>query len=230
MSFLIGLIAMMGLAQAADPAKCTNLVERYENTQIQRIWAADIQSCFFSIVPLDAYKDLIYRDYMFTSDGELMVFNSFGSGDESVTTGAREFYMFPRPVEEITHVWDLDKQELTVTHVTGDKFIFDIRKARLKSMTRGNVTVADYVEPKNRGGVEISNFQGILFDGGFKRGSAPTGNGNATSYFKDVNNKSCAVKNSEVFKYTADGDIHLKFESDKAVMAFIKQRCPGLKL
>lgn len=230
MSILISVLMMMGLAQAADRANCPDLVERHENTQIQITWAPSSNQCFFSISPMDAYKDLIYRDYMFTTDGEFMVFNSYGAGDESQTTAAREFYMYPRPLEQFTHQWNLDTNELLVTHVTGDVFVFDIKKARLKSMTRGSVTVADYVEPGNRGGVEIKNFQGILLDGGFKQGSAPTGIANATSYYKDVNNTACGVKNSEIFKYTRDGDIFSKFQDDKALYAFLKQRCPKLKL
>ncbi|KYG68929.1 hypothetical protein AZI87_06800 [Bdellovibrio bacteriovorus] len=228
MSFLLSLILSVGIAHAADQASCPDIAERRDGTKIQQMLSGNGE-CFFSVTPDDAWKDLIYRDHLFTSEGMFMVFNSFGPGDESQTTGAREFYLFPRNTEAFSYEWKDDTRELIVTHVTGDKFVFESKKARLKSITRANVIVADYVEPSNRGGIEITNFQGIILDGGFKLGSPPTSNSNASSVFRDVNNTSCSVKNSELFKYTSDGDIYLKY-NDKAMLTFIQKRCPKLKL
>lgn len=219
---------MMGAANAQDPASCPYLVERNEGTQIQQLWSEDTQSCFFSVAPLNSYVDLIYRDHLFTSDGLFMVFNSYGKGPDAETTGAREFYMFPRPLNKFSYEWVNDTQELIVTHVTGEKFIFDARKARLRSMTKAKVVVADYVEKTNRGGVEISDYQGLILDGGFQMGRPPTANSGGTSVLKDINGKTCAVKNSEIFKYTTGGDVILKY-SDATLPAFLKKRCPSLK-
>ncbi|MEK2647257.1 hypothetical protein [Bdellovibrio sp. BCCA] len=228
MSFLIGLLMMTGVARAVDSAKCPDIVERRDGTQIQQIWSSSTESCFFSIHPLDGYVDLTYRDYMLGNDGLFMVFNSFGPGDESKTTAAREFFMFPRASEAYSYKWDDNARELEVTHVTGDKFVFDTKKARLKSVTRANVKVADYIEPNNRGGVEVSNFQGLLVDSGFRVGNSPTSNSNGSSLIKDAAGKSCTVKNYELFKYTSDGDVIFKFD-DKALSAFLQKRCSQLK-
>ncbi|WP_415063620.1 hypothetical protein [Bdellovibrio sp.] len=229
MSFLFGLLMMVSSVYAADPTTCPDIVERQDNTQVQMIWSDATNSCFFSVHPMDGYVDLVYRDFLFSTEGLFMVFNSYGPGDESQTTAAREFFMFPRPLSDIKFKWNFDAQELEVTHVTGDKFIFDTRKARLKSISgAASVKVADYVEPGNRGGVEITNYQGLLLDGGFKIGSAPTGNASNSSVMKDSVGKTCSIRNSELFKYTSDGDVIFKY-SENTFPAFIKKRCPQLK-
>src|SRR3989338_6814810 len=53
--------------------------------------------CYVSIGSM-LVTDLIYKAYGFFSDGMLMVFNSYGDGEDSNPnlTSAREFYFFPR--------------------------------------------------------------------------------------------------------------------------------------
>lgn len=229
MNLLLNLLMFLNITSAAE-IDCPSFVERVDGTQIQQVWSRGSNSCFFSITPRDAYIDLIYRDYLLTSDGLLMVFNSYGEGDESRTTAAREFYTFPRINYEkgFSHTWDRNRDELIVTSVTGDRYVFEAKKAHLKSIERANVVVADYVEPKNRGGVEIYNFQGLLLDGGFSMGRAPTSAASATSVFTDRKGKTCKVTNKEVFKYVSGGDIIFKFD-DPSLKNFLKRRCPGLE-
>ena len=227
MSWILSLVFISGIARAEDPATCPYFVERQEGTQIQQLWSEGSKSCFFSVTPLNAYVDLIYRDHLFTSEGLFMVFNSFGEGSDSETTAAREFYMFPRTEQKFEHRWDVDKKELEITHVTGDKFVFDARKARLKSMTRAQVSVANDVEVGNRGGIEISNYQGILLDGGFSRGSSPTADPDAKAMITDKQGAKCSVYNRQIFDYTSDGDVIFKF-TDPEFYKFLKKNCPKL--
>lgn len=228
MSFILNLLFVAGFAHAQQsPATCPDIVERHDGTQIQQLWSPASEACFFSVVPQDAYVDLTYRDYLFTSHGLLMVFNSFGPGDESQNTAAREFMLFPRVSQQFTYKWNDDVRELEFVHVTGDKFIFDAKKGRLKSMDRAKVTVADYVEPSNRGGVEILNYPGLLLDSGFRIGNAPTSDASASSVFRDSKGATCKVKNSEIYKYTGGGDVIFKY-SDKGLKTFLQSRCPKL--
>lgn len=227
MSFLLGLLMVVPFANAQSSVDCPDIVERYEGTQIQQQWSENSQSCFFSVSPRDAYVDLIYRDHLFTTQGLFLVFNSYGTGPDSETTGAREFFLFPRPLKKFDFYWNRNSQELEVTHVTGNKFIFDARKGRLKSVTNATVSVADDVNKNNRGGIEITNFKGLVLDGGFKMGGSPSSVSSGSSVIKDVQGKSCSVKNYEVFKYTSDGEVFVKY-SDSTLPAYIKKRCPGL--
>lgn len=232
MSLLLSLLATLTMAhatEATDPENCTYTVERKEGTQLQRIWNESSQACFVSVHPLDGYYDLKYRDHLFTTDGLFMVFNSFGPGDESSTTGAREFYMFPRVSNEITYSWDEQNKLLMVVAATGDKFVFDSRKARLISITRANATVANDIIPTNRGGIEINNFQGMMMDGGWALGRSPTSNKNGSSQFKDNAGTTCSIKNSELFRYTSSGDNIFRYKDDVSLQKLLKNRCPQLK-
>ncbi len=230
MSFIISLLATLTLTQAAEPVECSYIVERSEGTQLQRIWTDSTQTCTLSIHPMEAYYDMIYRDYSFSNDGMFQVFNSFGPGEDSSDTGAREFFLFPRSQSYVTHTWDTTNQRLIVVNVTGDEFVFDTRKARLMSISRGVVKVASAVEPKNRGGVEFEKFPGVILDGGFSLGASPTGKKNNSSVFQDAKGKKCSVKNSEIFKYTSSGDAVFKYRSDSSLKTFLQGRCAGLSL
>lgn len=229
MSFLLGLFLTLNFAQAATEQECPDLVERRDEIQIQQVWSSDTQSCFLSVTPRDAFVDLVYRDYLFSTSGLFMVFNSYGSGDEAQTTAAREFYMFPRTNGGYQHAWDDDNRELVVKHVTGDTFTFSYKKAKLKSISRATVTVSDDVIPTNKGGVEINNYGGLLLDGGFKVGGSPTGSAAGLSKFTDAQGKACSVRNKEIFDYLSTGDIQFRY-SDSELASFLKTRCPGLQL
>lgn len=233
MTFILSLIFSILLtenrAAAFDQSQCPEFVERQEGTQIQQMWSEGSQSCFFSITPLDGYVDLIYRDYLFTTEGLFMVFNSYGKGPDAETTGARMFHLFPRPLNKFSYSWNFETKELEVTHVTGDKFIFDSRKARLKSMTRAQIINADDVNKENAGGVEILNYKGLLLDSGFEMGRAPNSSRNAISTLKDGLGKTCKLKNYELFDYLPGGDVVFKFK-DSNLKTFLKKRCPNLSI
>lgn len=193
---------------------------------MQVIPSADGDNCFISVHNRKA-EGLLYRDYLFTADGELMIFNSFGPGDESQTTGAREFFMFPRVQIAPTYEWNDETRRLIITTVNGNKAYFDYEDAELVEMSGANIKRASSIVPGNRGGIEILNYQGLLLDGGFKMGSAPTGNSRANSTFTDRTGKTCKVQNYELFKYTSDGDVIFK-HSDKGLQSLLKSRCPQL--
>ncbi|WP_374030184.1 hypothetical protein [Bdellovibrio bacteriovorus] len=67
---------------------------------------------------------LVYRDYLFTKDS-LMVFNSFGDGPISQSTGAREYYFFPRKNVIPQFSWNSSDRRLEVTATDGNVVFFD---------------------------------------------------------------------------------------------------------
>lgn len=228
MSVFLYILLIFNVAIASDSSSCPRVYERLNGTKIQQVWGQESQACYFTVTPENGYVDLVYRDFLFSTTGLFLVFNSYGPGHPSEKVAAREFYMFPVINSAFTYSLSPDGSELEVQHVTGDRFIFDTAKTYLKSISRAEVTVADYVDPKNRGGVEISKYQGLLLDGGFKIGNSPTANPNGRSEFKDSRNKVCSVKNSEIFKYRSDGEIIFKFDTT-GLAEFLKKRCPQLK-
>jgi hypothetical protein len=223
MTFLISLHA-----NAVDARDCQDRVEYRGATQVQVHYATDSQSCYLSIHPYKA-QNLVYRDFLFTSEGNFMVFNSFGPGPDGTTTGAREYMVFPRPNQTAQFTWNDDQHQLIVTHVTGEKFILDYDKTEVVAISNGTITTAKDVRPENNGGVEFTKYNGLRLDSGYKTGSAPTGIASGTSRFIDAKSHTCSVKNSEIFKYTSEGDVIFKF-SDKDLKSFLKSRCPQITL
>lgn len=211
---------------AAFAGTCDDHIEGRANIQVQRLQLSSGQ-CFLSIHPMDAMS-LIYRDYLFTSDGMMMVFNSFGEGSDNDTTGAREFYFFPRRKAVSEYVFNDKKNELIVSHTDGFEYVFDYNSAQIKSITWAKVKLAKDILPENRGGVEVTNYKGLMLDTGFRRGASPSDNPVKPSTFTDENGKTCSVKNSELFDYSNNNTV-FKFNTDKALAAFIKKTCPQLK-
>lgn len=181
--------------------------------------------CYVSIHPVSA-PGLIYRDYLFFDDGLLMVFSSYGEGNEAHLTSAREFYFFPR-----SHALELalDPAALTVSvrNSDGARVVFDPHNAQIASVDRGAVTVSPRIDPAERGGVEFPSYAGLMLDAGFRIGESPSGRPEADSVFRSAQGQLCAVKNREVFLYTPDGEHDFKF-TDVQLADWLQTRCPGL--
>lgn len=182
--------------------------------------------CFVSIDPMDT-PNLIYKAYTIFDDGLLMVFSSYGDGEDSNPnlTSAREFWFFPRRAA-LTLNMDKTAGTMSVVMADGGVLTIDTQTAQPKSLDRGAVTVSPRVDPAERGGVEITSYAGLVLDGGFRMGESPTGRPNADSTFRDAQGHLCAVKNNELFAY-ANGDHSFKF-TDAQLSAWLRARCPNL--
>ncbi len=224
-SFLIfSLLPISGFA--ANAQTCNDTVERRANIQLQVLYSPASGSCFLSISPFKN-STLVYRNYLMTDEGLLMVFNSFGDGEEMDNTAAREFYFFPRVQANPTHVWnDLDRR-LEVTHTNGDVFYFDYDSADIFRLGRGQVFVAPEIRKENKGGVEILEYQGLVLDVGFTVGHSPSAVAAGAVAFIDHKQQSCGLKVREVFIETGSQDMRFKY-SDVDLVPFLKNRCPQL--
>jgi hypothetical protein len=178
--------------------------------------------------PRNVY-DLTYRDFLFDDAGLFMIFNSFGQGPESDTTGAREFYLFPRDVKPLSYDYDGANKRLAVTTPSGKVFTFNTEKAILVSIT-GTAFSQDYnIVKGNNGGIEITQNDGFYLDLGFTMGQSPSQNSARKVTFKDIQGNTCQVKNSQIFKYTVDSDVIFKY-NDAQLKTFLRSSCPNLKL
>lgn len=190
-------------------------------------YADDLGSgiCYVSIDPTST-PGLVYRSYVFFGDGLLMVFNSYGDGDNNPNlTSAREFFFFPRRgAPELT----MDPKAGTVSVRMGDggRADFAPAAAQLSGFDRGAVAVSAKIDPANRGGVEIPRYAGLMLDAGFRVGESPSGRPDAPSTFRDANGRLCTVKNSELFSY-AGRDHAFKF-TDAQLSAWLRTACPDL--
>lgn len=182
--------------------------------------------CYVSISSM-LVTDLVYRSYAFFSDGLLMVFNSYGDGEDSNPnlTSAREFFFFPRTG---AMALEMDKAggAISVVMNDGGRAVIDPATSQIGSLERGSVTVSPRIDPAERGGVEITSYAGLMLDAGFRMGESPSGRPNADSTFRDAQGHLCTVKNNELFNY-ANGEHELKF-TDAQLSAWLKKRCPNI--
>lgn len=180
--------------------------------------------CLVDIGPSDS-NGMVYRSYAFSESGSLIVFDSYGIGANSATTGAREFYFFPRTTAPKL-VMDAETGTITVTMANGDEVAIDSTTAQLRSSSRGEIAVAARVDPADLGGVEFPHYDGLILDTGYARGSSSAGSPDRPSTFRSPQGQLCRVANREIFSYEG-GDYRFKFD-DAALSAFLKKRCPAL--
>lgn len=209
---------------ANDNSVCRDMREYHGGFKYARQFFAP-ETCYLT-VKKDYVPDMVYRSLIFRETGALMVFNSFGNGPENTHTGARVFYFFPRQQIPSFHALQ-DSVEVTTSH-KGFTLYFDLQTGKILSATNAQIKEYADVEPSNQGGIEIPTFQGLILDSGFTMGSDPTSDFSRSSTFRDENNQTCTVKNSDIFSKNSSGDISFKF-TDMGLKKFLSSRCPGIK-
>jgi hypothetical protein len=229
MKFLItATVSMFLLASSqvfADASNCTDKFEVFDNTTVQTL--PGNTGCFVTVNPRNIY-DLIYRSFLFDDAGLFMIFDSLGAGSDVDTTGAREFYFFPRKTNQVNYQYDAPSKRLSVKTPSGKIFVFNTEKAILVSVTGSSLTIDYAVDGKNKGGVEFVKNDGLYLDLGFTFGQSPSQNPSRKVSFSDTNKNSCVVKNSAIFKYSAEQDSTFKY-TDLQLNSFLKRNCPQLK-
>ncbi len=224
---LFSILVALGFLSSAHAASaaCTEKYEIFNGTQVQVI---DGQyTCYLTIHPRDAFQTLIYRDFLFDDDGLFMVFNSYGPGDESKTTAAREFRFFPRGQGNLSYSHDPATQRLSVTTPSGKVFVFDSQKAVLISVSGSQITQDYSVNPNNRGGIEFAKNDGLMLDGGFTIGKSPSQSSKGKIVFKDADARQCQLANGDVYRYTLDDDVIFRYD-DAQLKSVLNSKCPHL--
>lgn len=216
------------MAMADLAADCSRQITHFDNTQVSRDFWNTSSTCLVSIHPRDVFETLVYRDYLITNKGLVMVFNSYGPGSTSQTTGAREFYFFPRPSKALEFSYEQGRNEVKVKFNERLSFVFDGKTAQVKGLSEGAVIVDTDVNKNNKGGVEIEFYNGLWLDVGFTMGHSPSEKPRATSTFTDENGQTCTLANEELFTY-ANGDVDFKY-SDSDLKKYLNTTCPNLQI
>lgn len=201
---------------------CPDRLTGYENIQIQQNMSSDGKRCYLGVHPRDAFETLIYRDYLLTDDGLLMVFNSFSASLRAPSDGAREFYFLPS--EFTGFEWKVEGEHLVVTGFEDRILKFSLKTAQLEFISGAEVKLADKVSVDNKGGLEILNPQFVLIDAGFKFGDSPSSDKTKSSVFTNALGKKCTLKNTKVYDYV-DESAYLKDLA--ALRAAVEATCPG---
>ncbi len=228
---LLALGLLLCLSSAAEAAftnaKCAHVLTGSGNIQINRQWDPERRVCFMSITPLNV-ENLKYRDYFFSSQGEFMVFNSYGDGPAEKMTASRDYFLFPL-INEYPDYSIEANSDVTFRLVSGHEFRLSGVDFSIVSFTPG--TFAELpLSPKNKGGVEIASATGFWVDAGFKMGAVNFDYPNAKSTIKSARStKSCTLANKEFLGYASDGNYGFKYQGAELTQ-FFAQKCPGLNL
>lgn len=208
----------------STPEDCQYRLTQLDNLQFSNQYQKKYAECWFSVHPINAYVDLVYRDYLITSQGLLFVFNSFGHGSDSKTTGARNYYFFPRE----TFKGDIELAQDKVSIRVNSKLTLQFETKNLYLLNTENITFKNYraINPKNAGGVEVLRYNGVYLDTGFMMGESPTSVPTLKSMFKNQFGQKCSVQNQLIFDYK-DGEAILINED--ALHRIVANQCPKFK-
>lgn len=208
-------------------AFCEPVLTHVDQIQIQRDSGAN-GWCFISLHPFWNTPNLVYRDYLISNNGLLMVFNSYGPEQNSTSTGAREFYFFPRLNADLNISFDENdsSQPVTVTLSNGKNVFFSPKTAEISGLENGQMKLDSKISPKNAGGLEILKYDGLWLDAGFALGHSPAENSSEKAKFTDALGKTCLVLKSDIFVPSNNNNP----KSDKEISALIKAKCPQLKV
>jgi hypothetical protein len=172
-----------------------------------------------------------YRSYMFSTAGDLIVFNSFGDGSPSTSTGARSYILFPRtnPLE-----FKIEDNNIHVKTPSGVVFVFSGKKGDLVAVHGMYFTLDDEVRGDNNGGLDLHPFKGLIIDEGWRQGELPRVDFKRSSHFKDGHGNFCKVLNSDIFEAIIDNSgaidgAKLKFVSPGDMRYFLENKCPQIK-
>ncbi|MCB0368903.1 MAG: hypothetical protein KDD45_05485 [Bdellovibrionales bacterium] len=218
---LIGLLFSLKGFSYSSEENCPRLLTHVDNLQFLRNYQDDISECWISIDNMNGYQNFIYRSYLVTSDGMLMVFNSYGEGPNSTHTGARVFYFFPR--EPFLNQTEVQKNLVSVQINSQLKFQFNTQELSLINQENFKVKTDAKISPKNKGGVEILKYNGVYLDGGFSLGRSPLENPESVSKFTNSRGQICRIKNKFIFDYKND-DIYI--HGDEVLKEDVHLACP----
>lgn len=212
------------LAQA-DQDLCPQKFWTHRGTAVQQGYFSSTKTCYMSVRARTTFG-LEYRNFLFTSRGLMMVFNSFGDGPSSSTTGASEFFFFP-----LTHQLSVDfiDENVIVTMANGAKATFDADKAYLLDIENTDLVVDPIVRNDNEGGVTILKSQNFRYELGFQLGMSPSWFPNRVMKVIDSNEISCRLRNKEIFVKKNDEIYHL-YPTNISLKKFLGKRCPNLSL
>ncbi len=201
---------------------CKYQVTHRENLQYSQQYQRDIAECWFSVHPMNGYEKLTYRSYLITTAGLFFVFNSYGEGSDQKTTGAREYYFFPRDTFTGGIVLNNDKVAVRVN----GKLTIEFETKTLYPLNNANLTLKNSkaISPKNAGGVEVLDYNGVYLDTGFTMGKAPSSVKTNKSMFKNQSGQKCSIANQDLFDYKDENPVLFH---DSVLKEIVAARCPA---
>jgi hypothetical protein len=202
---------------------------KLNNIKIQVIEKIN-NKCMLSISSVNNYPQ--YRNYMFNSDGELIVFNSFDGGVPADSTGARSYIFFEKKNDL---QFRIKEKQIQVKTQAGYIFSFSAKSGDLSKIDGLYYTFDEEVRADNFGGLDLHPMTGLILDEGWKQGKFPRLYLNRNSLFKDSLGHLCSRENSELFKHVLDSrgimdGAFFQYPSKSELAHYLRSHCPSIVL
>ncbi|MBT7610306.1 MAG: hypothetical protein HN576_11155 [Bacteriovoracaceae bacterium] len=211
--------------------KCHEATDHYfqvNNIKLQVIERNNDQ-CMLSINAVNNYPK--YRNYMFNTVNELIIFNSFDGGSPTDSTGARSYTFFTKKNELQFRVLN---HSIEVKTLAGHVFSFSDKTGDLEDVKGMYYIFDEEVRGDNEGGLELHPIKGLILDEGWKQGELPRIFLDGESVFKDSLGQMCTVQNSRLFKHILDSRervdrSYFLYPIQKELKNFLKIACPSIE-
>lgn len=220
LSFLIVFGVFLFTVPVEAVVNCPSRVESFENTQVQQLLSGNGR-CYLKIHPKKYFSSMVYRDYLLTSDGLMMIFNSFSEDFSDTSDGAREFYFYATNFNGFQ--WSFEAGQLVVTGFNRRILKFSSATADIQSISQAVVQLMPEIIPENAGGFEILKDKTIYIDAGFKLGGSPSSDPKGFSWAKNPQGQSCQIANGQTYIYQG-GSAFLKAKA--LVKSAVMATCP----
>lgn len=215
-TILIFIGVLMTQVVQAQEQECAWGNSVFENAVVSQYYFSDTDNCGVSVRHKGKYP--IYRSYAFYSSGLFSIFNSYDRGEGVHSTGARNFFFFPR-VHRVHWSHQVDQKQVTI-RLAKSSVYFSTDKVVVSASAGAKIDEDTKVHPENDGGVEIQSYWGIYLDAGFAFGHASYQDKNKISKFVDHRGNECEVQNYEIFDYIYGEDERGNVFLDEVVLKF----------
>tara|TARA_R110002072_G_scaffold534_7_gene4156 strand:- start:58102 stop:58818 length:717 start_codon:yes stop_codon:yes gene_type:complete len=219
-----------GQAQVPDYlSPCEEKVEKINGFQFQsgQLKTDDQlpKKCFIMISPIDN-NNSVYRSYIFNTQGQMLVFNSFGAGDPSKNTGSSVHYFFPFK-SELKYL--ISGDAILIELINGEVAQFDTVEGKITEMTNAIVHTDPDINRNNNGGVQFEYLEGWTMNAGFQLGGSPLSNPVKEIYIRDSLGTQCDLKINDFFM-NINEEYFLKYSSNDELQVFQSDFCPQLNI
>lgn len=234
---LVALFALAGsTASTARPEWCPNRAWERDHLRLSSHWHPHLEKCSVSVGRRDSEAPA--RAFTFSGDGRLMVFDTYEPEDDSGrtllegdpdyerfntfdrVTAARVFWLFPRVSELEVQI---ARHSVVVGLTNGGRLVFDTLTGRIAQGEGVALEQAKHVERGQAGGVELSGFDGLVLDAGYRLGGDPTSLRARSSVVYDAHGGACDLPNRIAFRYGPKGEPTLRFGTDADLLRYLRR-------
>ncbi|MCB0351215.1 MAG: hypothetical protein KDD38_08535 [Bdellovibrionales bacterium] len=223
-TFFVSLVILLGdstVAGAQEINPCEDNIIRVNEYRIQTMQSRrGEQECFIYLSQSNSVDDM-YKRLIWNSNGEFVVFYSFGKGSANTQTGAKNYYFLPQSQSLKLEIIGADV--IQVTTANGVEMRFNTVSGVFEDISGVQFTQNINFNRSSPNWIQLIGSQSFIFESEFKIGSSPK-----EYQFGQVNmiksGYTCNANNQNLFSYSSE-EPSLKIKTQEQLNALVQQRC-----